>query len=66
MLNFSIIFLQNQPLSFPVHLLVPPFSKVDFHGQKMPVPHDEIEILKYLYKDDWWLEKPPPGCETGS
>uniref|UniRef100_A0A0B6Y8J1 LicD/FKTN/FKRP nucleotidyltransferase domain-containing protein n=1 Tax=Arion vulgaris TaxID=1028688 RepID=A0A0B6Y8J1_9EUPU len=55
-------FFQDNPVSFPSRLIESPFNTVLFHGQPLPVPHDGIEILKYLYKDDWWLVKPPPGC----
>lgn len=57
-------FFQESPLSFPVRLIEKPFGTVMFYGQRVPVPHDGIEILKYLYKDDWWLEKPPVGCPS--
>ncbi|KAK7494867.1 hypothetical protein BaRGS_00013994 [Batillaria attramentaria] len=47
---------------FPARLLDAPLNKVKFHGSDMPVPHEGIEILKYLYPDNWWLEIKPPGC----
>ncbi|CAG5126311.1 unnamed protein product [Candidula unifasciata] len=57
-------FFQDKPVSFPARLIESPFNTAMFHGQQIPVPHDGIEILKYLYKDDWWLEKPPIGCRS--
>lgn len=47
---------------FPVNLLDVPLNTVIFHGKPMPVPHEGIEILKYLYPKDWWLEVRPPNC----
>lgn len=64
--NRFLWFFQEHPLSFPVRLLEPPFKKIPFHNRQMPVPHEDIEILKYLYKHDWWLIKSPPGCPQGS
>jgi hypothetical protein len=58
-------FFQDNPVTFPNRLMEAPFSTVEFHGRPIPVPHDGIEILKYLYRDDWWIEKPPMGCSVG-
>ncbi|CAG5119040.1 unnamed protein product [Candidula unifasciata] len=58
-------FYQNNPESFPSRLLKAPLSKIVFHGQPMPIPNEDDAILKYFYPDNWWLEKPPPGCPTG-
>lgn len=52
----------NKPVSFPVRLLEAPLTSVKFYNKDMPVPHEGIEILKYMYPDDWWLEVKPPGC----
>lgn len=58
-------FLQAEPVRFPSHLLKAPLNGITFHGRTMPVPHNDMEILKHLYKNDWWLEKSPPGCTAG-
>lgn len=50
----------NRP--FPLWLLEPPFSVHDLDGVQVSVPRDGVEIQKYLYPDDWWLEAKPPGC----
>ncbi|XP_005100136.1 uncharacterized protein LOC101845102 [Aplysia californica] len=55
-------FFQDQPVSFPRRLLALPLPKIKFHGKDMPIPHDDLEMLKYLYRDNWWLVKTPPGC----
>lgn len=46
----------------PAHLLEAPLQSILFHGKNMLVPHENIEMLKYLYPDNWWLEVKPPGC----
>lgn len=48
--------------SFPAWLLEAPFNTKKFHEEDLPVPHDGIELLKYHYPNDWWLEAKPPGC----
>ncbi|BFZ09609.1 hypothetical protein BsWGS_12648 [Bradybaena similaris] len=57
-------FFYKHPVSFPSRLLKAPFSKIVFHGKAMPIPHEDVQILKHLYPEDWWLEKPPPGCSS--
>ncbi|KAK7107636.1 uncharacterized protein [Littorina saxatilis] len=52
----------HKQVSFPVWLLKEPFEATKVNGVDVPVPHDGIEMLKYLYPDDWWLELKPPGC----
>ncbi|CAL1539864.1 unnamed protein product [Lymnaea stagnalis] len=64
--NRFLWFFQDNPLSFPARLMEAPFKTLPFYGRQIPVPHDDLEILKYLYKDSWWLEKGPPGCKIGS
>ncbi|XP_076445704.1 uncharacterized protein LOC143283382 [Babylonia areolata] len=54
--------LGERQLSFPALLLDAPFREESFHGRGMPVPHEGIELLKYLYPDDWWREVKPSGC----
>ena len=48
--------------SFPLWLLQAPFQTVKFHEKDFPVPHEGLELLKYLYPSDWWQEVKPPGC----
>ena len=47
---------------FPSRLIAPPVPKRKFHGYDMPVPRGEIEIQKFFYPEDWWLEVKPEGC----
>ena len=47
---------------FPLRLLADPLPKLECFGLFLPVPHEDIEIQKYLYPDDWWIEVRPPGC----
>ncbi|XP_041354157.1 uncharacterized protein LOC121371988 [Gigantopelta aegis] len=53
---------QSKPISFPTNLLEAPLPTKKLYGHDVPVPKESIEILKYLYPDDWWLEVRPPGC----
>ncbi|KAH9508674.1 hypothetical protein Btru_049597 [Bulinus truncatus] len=62
--NRFLWFFQDNPLSFPERLMEAPFKTMPFHHRQLPVPHDDLEMLKYLYKNDWWLEKKPPDCEA--
>jgi hypothetical protein len=62
--NKFLWFLQNDYASFPSRLLEPPFTMITFQGNPMPVPNGDMEILKHLYKNDWWLEEPPQGCSS--
>ncbi|KAK0056686.1 hypothetical protein Bpfe_013904 [Biomphalaria pfeifferi] len=61
--NRFLWFFQDSPLSFPQRLMALPFKTMPFHNRPLPVPHDDLEMLKYLYKDDWWIEKKPPDCK---
>ena len=47
---------------FPKRLLADPLPNLECFGLILPVPHEDIEIQKYLYPDDWWIEVRPPGC----
>lgn len=47
---------------FPKRLLADPLPNLECYGLVLPVPHEDIEIQKYLYPDDWWIEVRPPGC----
>lgn len=54
----------GRDLPFPEVLLKAPLPTMKFHGRSgIPVPWGDVELLKYLYKEDWWMEMPPPGCE---
>lgn len=47
---------------FPSRLVEKPFPTKKFLGAEFPVPREDIELLKYLYPDDWWKEIKPKGC----
>ena len=51
--------------SFPPRLIEAPLKMKKFHSIQLPVPHEEMEIQKYLYKDDWWKIVKPQGCTIG-
>ncbi|XP_071113540.1 uncharacterized protein [Haliotis cracherodii] len=53
---------EKKSINFPLQLLEAPFPTAKLYGKDVPVPHENIEILKYLYPSDWWLEVKPPGC----
>lgn len=48
---------------FPKALIDPPLLDVNFLGAKVDVPHDGIELQKYLFPDSWWKELVPPKCK---
>ncbi|CAL1529978.1 unnamed protein product, partial [Lymnaea stagnalis] len=48
---------------FPMWLIDPPFSNASLAGVTVSVPHDGIEIQKYMYPGDWWLTTRPQGCD---
>ncbi len=48
--------------NFPARLLEPPLSANEFCGVNFSVPNNRIEIQKYHYPDDWWLERKPKSC----
>ena len=48
---------------FPIHLVQKPLSSIKFGNNELPAPKEGIEIQKYHYPDDWWLQrKIPPVC----
>eukprot|EP00795_Rhopilema_esculentum_P013662 gene13662-4565_t len=51
---------------FPAHLIEKPLPTLKFCGIKMFAPRGGIELQKYHYRNDWWLEKKPNGCYNAS
>uniref|UniRef100_A0A6V7JGT6 Uncharacterized protein n=1 Tax=Bracon brevicornis TaxID=1563983 RepID=A0A6V7JGT6_9HYME len=47
---------------FPPQLVIPPLPAKQFGGHFMPVPREGIELQKYHYPKDWWLEMKPTDC----
>lgn len=47
---------------FPPKLIEPPLPQITFGNLEVPVPHEEIEMLKYLYPNDWWKELKARDC----
>ncbi|KAG0441684.1 hypothetical protein HPB47_015887 [Ixodes persulcatus] len=48
---------------FPAELIAVPMNVVPFLGTKVAVPHEGIEVLKYMFPDTWWKEIIPPNCK---
>jgi hypothetical protein len=49
--------------NFPYHLVEKlPLPTEQFNGMKVSVPHDNFEIQKYLYPENWWRVIKPKGC----
>ncbi|CAN7937436.1 unnamed protein product [Ixodes hexagonus] len=48
---------------FPSGLIAPPLKEATFLGTKVEVPHEGIEVLKYMFPDTWWKEIVPPNCK---
>lgn len=48
---------------FPVSLLTPPLKETTFLGARVSVPHEGIEVLKYMFPDSWWKGEVPPKCD---
>ena len=48
---------------FPSRLVQKPLPKVKFGHFNISVPREGIEIMKYLYRFDWWKVVKPVGCE---
>lgn len=48
---------------FPAELIAPPMKETTFLGTKVKVPHEGIEVLKYMFPDTWWKEIMPPNCK---
>ena len=47
---------------FPAELIERPLPKVRFAGVEISVPRKKMEIQRYHYPNDWWLQKKPKGC----
>jgi hypothetical protein len=48
--------------NFPYQLIENDMPRLDFYSLKLPVPHQNFELQKYLYPDNWWKETKPKGC----
>lgn len=48
--------------NFPYQLVEKDMKRVKFHSLMLPVPHENYEIQKYLYPENWWNEVRPKGC----
>ena len=48
--------------TFPSGLVESPMPKAKFGFFHISVPRGGDEILKYLYRDNWWKEVKPLGC----
>ncbi|XP_078384602.1 uncharacterized protein RP689-like [Oculina patagonica] len=49
--------------TFPSRLVRPPLPKVTFGNFNVSVPKEGIEIMRYLYRFNWWKVVKPVGCE---
>ena len=58
----SKLFMEKPTAKFPSRLAAPPLPTMKMNGIDLPIPHEEIEIQKYMYPDDWWKEMKPPNC----
>lgn len=47
---------------FPPRLIDAPLMSKKLGANLFPVPHEEIEIQKYLYPSNWWKDLNPPPC----
>lgn len=47
---------------FPPNLVEPPLPRIKYGNLEVPAPHEEIELLKYLYPNDWWKELKARDC----
>ncbi|XP_012274746.1 uncharacterized protein LOC105696658 [Orussus abietinus] len=47
---------------FPPQLAIPPLPTKQFGDHVVPVPREGIELQKYHYPNDWWLEVKPTDC----
>lgn len=47
---------------FPKRLIDPPLELKPFGMKDLPVPHEDIEMLKYHFPDNWWIETKPLNC----
>ncbi|XP_042910176.1 uncharacterized protein [Parasteatoda tepidariorum] len=51
---------------FPPELISEPMPTIMFGTNKVPVPRDSIEILKYLFPNSWWEDITPFHCRTST
>uniref|UniRef100_A0A915KN61 LicD/FKTN/FKRP nucleotidyltransferase domain-containing protein n=1 Tax=Romanomermis culicivorax TaxID=13658 RepID=A0A915KN61_ROMCU len=49
--------------SFPSRLIKSPINTLSLSNLKFPAPREGIEIQKYHYKNDWWIEIKPEECK---
>ncbi|XP_048510899.1 uncharacterized protein LOC105687470 isoform X2 [Athalia rosae] len=47
---------------FPPQLAISPLPMKKFGSHSLPVPREGIELQKYHYPDNWWLEIKPTNC----
>lgn len=47
---------------FPPQLAITPLPIKQFGSHMLPVPREGIELQKYHYPDNWWLEIKPKDC----
>lgn len=48
---------------FPARLIAKPLPTENFMSLRVPVPREGIEIQKYLFPDNWWLDSQPEQCK---
>lgn len=48
--------------NFPYQLVDKDLPKKKFNNIDIPIPHQEFEIQKYLFPENWWKEVKPKGC----
>ena len=47
---------------FPKNLIATPLPLIKFGNLMVPAPREGIEIQKYHYPNDWWLQRKIPPC----
>ena len=47
---------------FPSALAQPPLSSIRFGSVSLPAPREGLEIQKYHYPHDWWIQRKIPSC----
>ena len=48
---------------FPTRLISKPLPTEKFMSMRLPVPREGIELQKYLFPDNWWLDSQPEECK---
>jgi len=48
--------------NFPFQLIEEKLPEHKFNGIMFNIPHQEYELQKYLYPENWWKEIKPRGC----